>query len=86
VRAMSIAISPNCGACGFGLWRVVVFMPWMSFNMSPVFRFGNWRFAHRTISISTFVEADKIRMDCQVTRTTNCWHHLFSISIRIEHN
>jgi hypothetical protein len=80
VRAMSIAISPNCGACGFRLWRVVVFVPGMSFNMSPVFWFGNWRFAHRTISISTFVEADKIRMDCQVTRTTNCWHHLFSIS------
>jgi hypothetical protein len=32
------------------------------------------------------VEADKIRMDCQVTRITNCWHHLFSISISIEHN
>jgi hypothetical protein len=86
VRDRSIAISPNCGACGFGLWRVVVFVPWMSFNMSPVFRLGNWRFAHRTISIAAFVEADKIRMDCQVTRTTNCWHHLISISFSIEHN
>jgi|GEM_PF-1582992 hypothetical protein len=64
LRAMSIAISPNCGVCGFGLWRVVIFVPWMSSNMSPIFRFGNWRFAHGTISVSTFVEADKIRMDC----------------------
>lgn len=79
VRAMSVAIIPYCGACGFGLWRVVVFVPGMSFNMSPVFRLGNWRFTHGTITVSAFVKADKIRMDCQVARTTNCWRHFFLV-------
>jgi hypothetical protein len=86
VRALSITTSSSYGAYGFGLWRVVVFVPGMSFDMTPVFRLGNWRFTHGTISISTFVETDKIRMDCQVARATNRWHHLFSISISIEHN
>jgi hypothetical protein len=86
LRALSFATSSSYGAYGFGLRRIVVFVPGMSFDMSPVFRLGNWCLAHGTISISTFVETDKIRMDCQVTRTTNCWHHLFSISISIEHN
>jgi hypothetical protein len=83
VRALSVATSSSYRSYGFGLWRVVVFVPGMSFDMSPVFRLGDWRFTHGTISISTFVETDKIRMNCQVTRATNRWHHLFSNSIRI---
>jgi hypothetical protein len=75
VRTMSVAISPRYEVCGFGLWRVVVFVSGMSFDMSPILRLCNWRFTHGTISITTFVETDKIRMDCQVARTTNRWHH-----------
>jgi hypothetical protein len=37
VRTMSVAISPRYEACGFGLWRVVVFVSGMSFDMSPIF-------------------------------------------------
>jgi hypothetical protein len=61
-------------------------MSGVGFDMTPVLRLGDWCFTNRTISIATFVVTDKIWMDCQIARATNCWYHTFSPPIRTEHN